>query len=230
MSLFSSPVGDERRRRPRTGLSLLITIFVQEFFRIVALNALFIVCSIPIVTMPAAYAAMTRVNGFYVMELGCDQWKEFFRCFRSEFRRTLPIGLPLLLIPPLVVLLALPQLAHLNTPGGYLLATVCLFIAVMLTMLRWYLFPQLVWTQLSMRDALKNSLLFACIRLKQNLPMLLFEALLTGIVVWYLPFSLPYVAICVFSSLNLFSTFVAWQGIRERVLTKPAEAEHAQKA
>lgn len=225
MSLFSSPVGDYNRRRPRTGVSLLLTIFVQEFFRIVTLNALFIVCSLPVITMPAAYAAMTRVNGYYVQEIACNQWKEFFRVFREEFKRTIPAGLILLLVPIGLSVVVLELMTDLWNAASYVALTLCLIAITILLLIRYYFFPLITWTQLSVREALRNSFMLAVVRLWPNLLMLAVHGVLFCLVVYYFPMSSPYLALCVFASVNLFSTFLAWGGIRRYILkAEPEEA------
>lgn len=220
MSLFPSPVADYNRRRPKRGISLLLSIFTQEFFHIVGINALFVICSIPIVTMPAAYAAMTRVNGFYAQELSCKQWTEFFRVFKEEFRRVTPVGLILLLVPFGLSLVAFELMTNLWNVFSYLLLTVCLVTAALLLLIRYYLFPLLTWTRLSLRQALRNSFMLAVVRLGPNLLMLAFHTVLYGIVMYYFPMSTPYLALCVFGSVNLFATFTAWRGIQKYILTE----------
>ena len=218
MSLFSSPVADYNRRRPKRGVRLLLSIFIQEFFHIAGLNALFVICSVPLVTMPAAYAAMTRVNGYYAQELSCSQWKEFFRVFKEEFRRVTPVGLPLLLVPFGLSLVIFELLTDPWNAVSYLLLTVCLLTTALLLLIRYYLFPLLTWTQLSLREALRNSFLLAIVRLWPNLLMLAFHAVLYCVVMYYFPMSTPYLALCVFGTVNLFATFTAWSGIQKHIL------------
>lgn len=218
MSLFSSPVADYNRRRPKRGISLLLSIFVQEFFHIAGINALFVLCSVPIVTMPAAYAAMTRVNGFYAQELSCRPWPEFFRVFREEFRRVTPVGLVLLLMPFGLSLVVFELITNLWNVFSYLLLTACSVTAALLILIRYYFFPLMTWTRLSLRDALRNSFLLAIVRLGPNLLMLAFHMVLYCAVMYYFPMSTPYLALCVFGSVNLCATFTAWSGIRKHVL------------
>ena len=220
MSLFPSPVGDYNRRRPRKGISLLLQIFVQEFFHVAGVNALFVICSIPIVTMPGAYAAMTRVNGYYVQELGCNQWKEFFRVFKEEWKRSLPIGLILLLTPFVLALIGFELMTSMWNTVHYLLLTLCLLSISLLLLIRYYFFPLLTWTHLSVLESLRNAFLLAVVQLLPNLLMLAFHAVLFCVVMYFFPMSTPYLALCVFGSVNLFATFTAWKGIKKYILTE----------
>lgn len=218
MNLFSSPVHDMNSRQPKRGVRLALSIFVQEFFHLVTLNALFIVFSLPIFTMPAAYAAMTRVTGYYVQELSCNQYREFVTVFRKELWRSIPAGIPLLLAPGVLFYLGVQHIGSIWTAGSYLIVTVTLVAAVLLIMMRNYFFPQLVWTQVTVRQALKNSFLFAVVRLFPNLLLLVAHLALVGVVIYYFPMSSPYLALCVFATANLFSTFLAFSGVRQFVL------------
>ena len=227
MSFFSSPVGDYNRRRPRKGVSLLLQIFVQEFFHIVGVNALFVICSIPIITMPGAYAAMTRVNGYYVQELACNQWKEFFREFRQAWKRSLPLGLILLLVPFGLALVCFELMTNMWNAVHYLLLTLCLITVSLLLLIRYYFFPLLTWTRLSVAEALRNAFLLSVVQLLPNLLMLIFHILLFCIVMYYIPMSTPYLALSVFGSVNLFATFTAWKGIKKYILTESDGEENA---
>lgn len=220
MSLFPSPVGDYNRRRPRKGIGLLLEIFVQEFFHVAGVNALFVICSIPIITMPGAYAAMTRVNGYYVQELPCNQWKTFFQAFREEWKRSLPLGLFLLLVPFGLILLAFELMTNMWNMVHYLLLGLCLFSAALLILVSYYFFPLLTWTHLSVKDALRNAFLLSIVQLPRNLLMLAFHTVIFCVVIYYFPMSTPYLALCVFGSINLFSTYTAWGGIQKYVLTE----------
>lgn len=225
MSLFPSPAGDYNRRRPRRGVSLLLEIFVQEFFHVAGVNALFVLCSLPIITMPGAYAAMTRVNGYYVQERPCNQWKEFFRVFKEEWKRCLPIGLVLLLVPFGLVLICFELMTNMWNIAHYLLLTLCLVTSALLLLIRYYVFPLLTWTHLSLREALRNAFLLSVVQLWPNLLMLAFHGVLFCVVMYYFPMSTPYLALCVFGSVNLAATFTAWSGIRKYILTEDVPAE-----
>lgn len=228
MNLFFSPAHEMNSRRPRRGVRLLLSIFVQEFFHLVTLNALFVIFSLPVLTLPAAYAAMTRVTGYYAQELPCRQWKEFIRVFRSELLRALPVGLPLLLLPAALCLIGVQYIPSIWSAGSYLIVSLTLAGAALLLMMRYYFFPQLVWSQASIGQALKNSFLFAIVRLFPNLLLLLLHAVLAGIVVYYFPMSSPYLALCVFASINLFSTFLALSGMRRFMLESSSEGTPAE--
>lgn len=225
MSLFPSPAGDYNRKRPRRGISLLLEIFTQEFFHIAGVNALFVLCSIPVFTMPGAYAAMTRVNGHYVQEQPCNQWKEFFRTFREEWKRSLPIGLILLLAPLMLALISFELMTNMWNAVHYLLLTGSLVSAALLLLIRYYFFPLLTWTHLSVSQALRNAFMLSVIQLWPNLLMLAFHAVLFCVVVYFFPMSTPYLALCVFGSVNLAATFTAWIGIRRYVLTDSDQEE-----
>lgn len=229
MSLFSSPAGDMNRKRQRTGIPLLLSIFIQDFFHLVTLNAMFLVFSIPIVTMPAAYAAMTRINGYYAQEIACNQWKEFLRVFRAELFRLLPIGFVLLFVPAVLFYIAVQYIGSIWTVSSYLIVSVCLVAACLLLMMRYYFFPMVVWTKVTLLDALKNSLLFAAIRLFPNLLLLLVHLAGFGAALYYFPMSSPYLVLFYFSSLNLFATFLAWGGIQKHVLKEETSAISAAK-
>ena len=79
---------------------------------------------------------------------------------------------------------------------------------------------QLHISRTPLREALRNSFLLAVVQIGPNLLMLAFHVVLYCVVMYYFPMSTPYLALCVFGTVNLFATYTAWSGIRKYILTQ----------
>lgn len=68
-----------------TGWELVSTVTSQFWVRMIGLNLLYLLCCLPIVTIPASTCAMTRVVLNLVREKGTDIVAPFFAEFRHDF-------------------------------------------------------------------------------------------------------------------------------------------------
>lgn len=100
MGLFYRPDREGAGRPfPREGVLRLLLISGTHFWKLVGANMLFILFSLPLVTLPAALCALNRVCLLIYREGNCFLWTEFWQEFRRSFWRSL---LPALLFGTLV--------------------------------------------------------------------------------------------------------------------------------
>lgn len=94
MNFFNDDYNDRSRPDlndpvPERGLKRWLFIFSNHFTRLVGLNLLFLLCCLPIVTIPASLCALTRVLMILYDTGSCSPWQdfrgEFFRCFFGRF-------------------------------------------------------------------------------------------------------------------------------------------------
>nr|WP_294525865.1 YesL family protein [uncultured Blautia sp.] len=71
--------------------------FMTILLELAEINLLFILCSVPIVTIGASYAAMTdSMNEMHVHGEGCFSAKRFFQVFKKSLKPMIPIGIVIL--------------------------------------------------------------------------------------------------------------------------------------
>ena len=75
-----------------TGLRLLLATFAREWWDLLKLNLLFVAFALPVVTIPAAYAAAVRVSVMMIEDRNVYLWRDFWTAFRARFRLTTAIG------------------------------------------------------------------------------------------------------------------------------------------
>ncbi len=78
---------------PQNGIRRFWFLFTTHFWKLIELNLLFCLFSIPVLTIPAAYCGMNRVLIKLVREGNCFLWHEFIKEFKANFKKSLPFGL-----------------------------------------------------------------------------------------------------------------------------------------
>ena len=74
---------------PEGGIRRYGVLLATHFWKLVELNLLFILFSIPIVTLPAALCGVNRVCVLLIRNGYCFVWGDFWEEFRRSFRRSL---------------------------------------------------------------------------------------------------------------------------------------------
>jgi len=89
---FGEGPGIDKDAPKPTGLRLLTHVLGREWWELLQLNLLFIAASLPLVTLPAAYAAMVRVTLDMVEDRPVYLWRDFWNAFRASFVRATLLG------------------------------------------------------------------------------------------------------------------------------------------
>ena len=84
---------------PETGWARVGVMALTHFWKLVAANLLFVVFSLPVITLPAALTALNRVCVIIYKDGNIFLWYEFWREFKRSLLRQLPpfLGFSLLL-------------------------------------------------------------------------------------------------------------------------------------
>ena len=143
---------------------------------LILLNFLWIICSLPIITMGAATTAMNSVI-FQYLDSGNDAViKPFFKAFVSNFRQSTLIGLPLSLLAGMLVFDGLYLVAN-SAQGFQLLWLPCILLALLCGMLATYAFPIIARYECRIQDVIRNSFLLFCLELFSSLFLLFLNAI-----------------------------------------------------
>ena len=154
------------------------------FFRLLGINLVFLICCVPIVTVPAALCGLHSViQRYYRKLLSTVDVSSFFKEFLTSFVKRAVLFWAVILIPLAVVIWAD---GFLSRPLWFALAGI-LTVAVLLV-LNWFV-PQLVLLNLDARQALKNAVLLMCIETKTNFALVAIHAVSMTIVLFGLPVS-----------------------------------------
>ena len=170
--------------------------FLEKVFNLMLANVLFLVCSLPVITLGASLAGLIQVAQDQFYQDDRSVIPRFFQSFRENFlQATLAWGMLVLFLGGMLcnVLLILTYCQGWIAQLLYILAGVltALVLAIMS-----YLFPMIVRYRNPMKIHLNNSLILAVVKLPRTLLMLLLNTL-----IFWIPFF----------SLNVFlGTMIFW--------------------
>ena len=154
--------------------------FIQFLVRVgdlMILNALFILCSLPVVTLGASLTAMHRVTQNMLFEQEAPIIKSFFRAFRQNFKQsTLAWLVELVVIVSLVcdVLLVMAYFDGGLAKAMYILVAV---LAILVAGVFSYLMPLIARYENGMRQQVYNAVVLAIIKLPKTVLLMLLNLL-----------------------------------------------------
>ena len=154
--------------------------FIQFLVRVgdlMILNLLFILCSLPVVTLGASLTALHRVTQNMLFEQEEPLLKAFFRAFRQNFRQsTLAWLVELVVIVSLVcdVLLVMAYFDGGLAKAMYILVAV---LAILVAGVFSYLMPLIARYENGTRQQVNNAVVLAIIKLPKTLLLMLLNLL-----------------------------------------------------
>lgn len=206
--------GIEKDAPPKTGLALFFEILVREFWQMLKLNLLFVICALPLVTFGAARAALSRCTVNMVRDVPNDVWYDFRQELKKDFPRNTVLGLlELFAIGVFLLLLSLP-----GVRGNTAVCVVLFALAAVGALVFGYLWPMLVAVDVPLRAAVKNAAVLALAFPQHSLPALAVTLLLYGLSFWLFPLSLPLVLFVPFGMGSFVTSFAAWSDIQRLVI------------
>ena len=147
---------------------------------LILLNLLWILCSVPIITVGAATTALHGVIQAYVSEENNGIVRPYFRAFRKNFKQSTGLWLPILLLLCLLVLdlLFLMEKAE----GGQLLLWIpFLIIGAIVSILVSYAFPLIARYENDTKTIISNSFLLFSLHLFPSLAVIAMNILPWGL-------------------------------------------------
>ena len=99
-------------------------------------------------------------------------------------------------------------------------ACILLIVEILFNQMLFYAYPMLVRTDLNLRAIFKNSFLLLFLKGNgiKNFAMLVFEAAVFILSIFYAPFTLAILPLYGFGLLSLCATFISWPSIKQYVI------------
>lgn len=213
--------GIEKDAPHAKGLRLFFQILFREFFSIIKASCLFLLFSIPVVTLPAAYCAMSRITVSMVQDRPYYLWSDFWGAFRNEFGKATAAGLLLSGGMAAAGFAAYFYGGRVAVNRLYCLpfGVACLgFFWLLLTCFS--VFTMLVLTDLPLRKVLKNAFLLVAPSLGCVALSLIACAALLFAAFCFFPYSLLPAALIYPALFNLIATFGAYGKIKRYVVAE----------
>lgn len=204
----------------KKGVARYLETLWREFFPLIKLNLLFLLTCIPVVTIPASLTAMNRITVAMVRDRNYFMLSDYWDAFKRDFWRSLLAG---------ILLAAALGIFGLSTWFYYMLAQASnkfflAFAGVSLGLLLTafggavYFFPMLAMVELPTKKLLLNSMIMTYSCFKRSLPAIVLTLGLLFVGVGLLPFSIPFVALIMFSLTSMTSNFFIVRSIETVVL------------
>lgn len=156
---------------------------------LVILNTLFIICSLPIVTLGASYTALYYVTLKMVKNEECYTAKSFFKSFKQNFKQATVLWLILFVVGAVlyydfkIINGDFSEVLLLSETTGSVMTVLLMSISLIYTFTSVYVFPVLSRFDNSNRNTLKNSLIMSIRH---------FPSTIAVILVTFVPFVLMY--------------------------------------
>ena len=181
--------GVSKNDRRDKGLFNFFDVYTTNFWKLTLLGLIWMLFSIPVVTMPAATCAFVYIIRNMVRRKGVFLWSDFVDTFTKYFWRSLPLGIADLV----VYALSFIALRWYGIMGGliiyegvfaqpsffYLLGFGVVFaFAAIYTMMRMYTYMQLVSFDFGYVKMFKNAFYLTCLGFLRNLLVVIIRLLI----------------------------------------------------
>ena len=211
--------GEIRGFTEKQGIKKLMSILLQNLPELLRLNLLFILCSLPVITIPAAMTAAASVTTKMVREEVFFFKEDFFEVFKGHILKSLGLCAPAAVIfTGAFYLLPFYRAGLEISPVFYIPLVIVVLTVLMALFMGMYAFPMLTAVELSAVQVLRNSAILALLQLNKTGAAFAACLLLCLFTIITLPVSLLIIATCLFSLISLISSFCAWDGICKYVL------------
>lgn len=203
----------------KTGFALFVDTLIGEFWNLIKLNFLFLLFSIPIITIPASFAALTNVSMKIARQQHIFVFYDFKESFKKNWKQSSLLGIIFLLLFSLITIsLIFYSNASSNNNLLYVPLFICIFINLLLAFSFIYSFPLLTTVKLSLKDIFKNSFLLSIISLKNTLIAIALAIIIFSISIFLLPFTIFIIFTLSFSLIAFANAFFSWPGIQQYVI------------
>lgn len=197
------------RKIPQKGFSLFFHILFSHFNKVLLANAVFLLFCLPVVTIPAALTALSRVYIVLLNDGYVQVFRDFYKEFKESFVNSLLLGLLYAAATALLFIAArfYPSMAKDETVA-MLIFCAATAAAIIVNVIFSYAFPMNAQFKLKARHIVKNSALMTILCLKTSLVLALLSVLCNAVAVYLFPQSLP-VMLTVFMAIYQLAVYVA---------------------
>lgn len=211
---------------PKKGLALFFYIYFRNFWKLVKLNLLFLLCCIPVITIPAAITALMYVTNNIFQEKLTFIWIDFSKAFKENFVKSLVYGLVWLAASGVVLLSAYISLRQLDANAMFMVALmVAAVFMILLLLANLYCYLMIAIIDLPLAKTVKNSLALGIMGIRRNALILLISGGILCGIIYFLPFTIILILFWLFSMLSSITCFGLY-GIIHKHIILPYETKH----
>lgn len=192
--------------------------FLSRLYDLLVTNILFTLCCLPVVTIGASLAAMTKITQNMVRDEDSGIFKTFFHAFRDNFRQATVLWLLLLAFFACVICNLVLIDTYLAGQTAQVLRVFLATFSVLVVAVVCYMFPLLVRYDNTLRAHCRNALLLAGMKLPKTLCL---------VILTVFPFAVAYLSPASFLRWSLIWTVIGFSvlSLLCSLLLRPIMAE-----
>ena len=210
----SAPVEDAAPP-PEKGVARFFFLLTTHLSKLFILNMLFLVFCLPVITIPAAVAGMSRVCMLLVRNGVSFVWTDFITEVKASFLKSIPVFISC------AAFIGLAYFCFISSRNSgelsFFLISISVFLFIMGLLIGCYAFAMLSMCSLRIRDILKNAFLLFFLEPKADLALVLFVGVIAAAFIWLLPYTIP-LALIFFALLSLISSIIVNEPLKRRII------------
>lgn len=211
--------GVSKNDKPENRFSRFFKVYFRKFWMLMILNALYILCCIPVITFGPATSAFFAVLKKYSLERPVFFFSDFFSEFKKNFKQSFLLGIiDVILLVSLVCAYIFYGSRAAKDPA-FLVFIFCVSVfAIVALMMHFYIYLMLVSTNLKMKDIIKNSLILSIAQFKINIITLICVVVIVALNVALFPYSLLLMAFIPVSLIGFIIAYNSYPIIRKYII------------
>lgn len=160
-----------------------LNVILLKIWDLVLANLLFVLCSVPLVTIGPSFTALYHCTIRIVKGNNAGTLKTFFRAFKQNFKQSIIVWLIAILVAA-VLYTNFNFLNQLDNSLAHILLYLTFTLVLLLVIMNLYIYPTIAAFEGTLKTLLKNAFIFASLNLFKTILML---------ILWTLPMAITLV-------------------------------------
>ncbi len=169
---YSKPGPGVSKNAPKKkGFIVFFEIYFRKFWKLITANLLFVVVTLPLVTVGLSNAGLTYITRNFAREKHAFIAGDFFDTIKKNWKQALPTGIINLVVTAILIFDLV--FLYFNQAGNqildYIFLAITLTIALVFTFMKYYIYMIMITFKLNLKQIYKNSAILAFAGMKRNL-------------------------------------------------------------
>ena len=203
----------------KTGFVKYAAIYFNHFWKLMALNFIYVLFCIPIVTIGPATAALTKVCRNYSQERHAYVFSDFWKGFKQNFKQGLVFGLIDTVFVVIFFVGAPFYIAWAKMmPIIYVPLFIFLAFILVIIMMNFYIYIMVSSTNLTVKQIIKNAFILVYLGMKKTLICLFVYVFLMSVCILYFPPSLVLILTLPYSFVAFLNCGLCYPVVRKYII------------
>lgn len=225
-SYYNPGPGIDKNAPPKKGLWLYIELLTVDFWGLIGLNMLYVICCLPVISIGGATLAYNELCCKLIRKEHIFVFSDFFTSFKQNFKKGILFSVALILVLFDLLIIYTNAITYLETglgSEGTIFWSISIILSIFLTSLIAYLLPMVANLDLDILLQLKNAFILIIVGGWRTLAVSLFNISAFVFGLTYFPFSIIIFFIFGLYILMFTNCFLTWPLIQKYVVLKQNE-------